>query len=276
MGLPQVVLTPLGERLYPPQILIASFLRAAAGRFELDAQRLYLTLLRPYDVLEFQLSLCRRAPQGLDLLPVPRLQGFAFTPELFLDGVEASPGGDHIHVGLSLFFEPAANLCELLYVFVADAELLVRVLLFEGGDLRPEVFDLTFGVDAGSLFLLQRAGPGGDLLLRGFQRHSRLVHVAPEVGHLLLQVLDQGAGRLHALSERGRLIPGILAHDRYSCVTRNSTLVERVTPGRLGVKTLLTGDGLRALGQSDVQRCRPSACRPSDYERKQRAEEPEC
>jgi hypothetical protein len=32
----------------------------------------------------------------------------------------------------------------------------------------------------------------------------------------LLQVLDQGAGRLHALSERGRLIAGILAHDRFS------------------------------------------------------------
>src|SRR5215204_3936079 len=244
MGLPQVVLTPLGERLYPPQILFAPFLRAAAGRFELVAQRLYLPLLRPYDVLEFQLPLCRCASQGLhsrhltivasalllgqppcevftegtlqvilsfrgsaagrlefgsvarllflvrcpelllpmlggvfqgfDLLPVPRLQGFTFTPELFLDGVEARPGGGGIHVGLSLFFEPAANLCELLYVLVADAELLVRVLLFECGDLRPEV------------------------------------------GHLLLQGLDQGAGRLHALSERSRLIPGILAHDRFS------------------------------------------------------------
>src|SRR5215203_1660745 len=65
MGLPQVVLAPLGERLYPPQILFASFLRAAAGRFELVAQRLNLLLLRPYDVLEFQLPLCRRASQGL-------------------------------------------------------------------------------------------------------------------------------------------------------------------------------------------------------------------
>src|SRR5829696_4798803 len=65
MGLPQVVLTPLGESLYPPQILFATFLGPAASRFELLAQRLYLPLLLPYDVLEFQLPLRSRAPQGL-------------------------------------------------------------------------------------------------------------------------------------------------------------------------------------------------------------------
>src|SRR5215203_986628 len=259
MGLPQVVLTPLGESLYPPQILFATFLGPAASRFELLAQRLYLPLLLPYDVLEFQLPLRSRAPQGLygrrltlvgsapllgqppfEIFPVPRLECFSFAPELFFDGVEASLGGGRIHIGVSLLFEPVAYLSDLLYVLVAHAELLVRVLLIEGGDLRPEDFDLTFGLDAGTLILLQRAGPGGDLLLRGFQRRGRLVQVAPEVGHLLLQVLDQGAGCLHALSERGRLIPGILAHDRFSCVTRNSTMVERVTPGKLGVKTLLS------------------------------------
>jgi hypothetical protein len=111
------------------------------------------------------------------------------------------------------------------------------VLLLEGGDLRPEVFDFTLGLDAGLLFLLQRAGSGGDLLLRSLQRRGGLVQIDSQVGHLLLQVLDQGASRLHALSERGRLIPGDLAHDRLSCVTRNSTLVERVTLASLGVKT---------------------------------------
>src|SRR5919107_2647343 len=65
MGLPQVVLAPLGKRLYAPQILLASFLRIAAYRFEFLAQRLYLPLLGLYDVLELQLPLCRRAPQGL-------------------------------------------------------------------------------------------------------------------------------------------------------------------------------------------------------------------
>ena len=48
-------LAPLGERLYPPEILFAPFLRAAAGRLELGARDVYLTLLRLYDVLEFQL-----------------------------------------------------------------------------------------------------------------------------------------------------------------------------------------------------------------------------
>src|SRR5918993_4901204 len=178
--------------------------------------------------------------QGFDLLPVARLQGFAFTPELFLDGVETSLRGDRVHFCASLLFEPATHLCDLVCMLVVEAELLVRVLLLECGDLRPEVFDPFFGLDAGPLLLLQCPGPGRDLLLRSLQRHGRPVQVAPKVGHLLLQVLDQGAGRLHALSERGRLIPGILAHDRFSCVTRNSKLVERVTLARLGVKTLLS------------------------------------
>src|SRR5215212_10278414 len=95
--------------------------------------------------------------QGFDLLPVPRLQGFAFAPALFLDGVEASLGGGRIHIGASLLFEPAAYLSDLPYVPVVHAELLVRVLLFEGGDLRPEDFDLTFGLDAGPFILIESA-----------------------------------------------------------------------------------------------------------------------
>src|SRR5215216_1078660 len=178
--------------------------------------------------------------EGFDLLPVTSLQGFALAPELFLDGVEARPRGGRVHVGALLLLERAAHLYVLVYLLVPEAELLVGVPLFEVGDLCHEVLDLTFGLDAGPLFLLKSAGPGGDLLLRSFQRRGRLVQVVPEVGHLLLKVLDQRAGRLHALSERGRLIPGILAHDRLSCVTLDTKLAERVTPGRRGVKTLLT------------------------------------
>ena len=75
------------------------------------------------------------------------------------------------------------------------------MLLLEGGDLRPEVFDLPFGLDAGPLPLLQRVGPRGDLLLGRLQRRGTPSKVAPEALHLLLQALDQGAGRLHALRE---------------------------------------------------------------------------
>src|SRR5215211_4933168 len=225
--------------------------------------------------------------QGFDLLPVPRLQGFAFAPALFLDGVEASLGGCRIHVGASLLFEPAAHLCELVYVLIAETELLVGVPLFEVGDLRLEVFDLTLGLDAGLLFLLQRAGPGGDLLLRSLQRRGGLIQVAPKLGHLLLQVLDQGAGSFHALSERGSLIPGILAHDRLSCVTRDSTLVERVTPGRPGVKSLpsahclsgreppptLESQGLpERLLNSSLERFAEASTCPFGYKRNQQAE----
>ena len=62
-------LAPLRERLDPPQILFAPFLRAAAGRLELVAQRLYLPLLRLYDVLEFRLH-----------SPPPRFSGPARPP----------------------------------------------------------------------------------------------------------------------------------------------------------------------------------------------------
>src|SRR3712207_9385964 len=93
--------------------------------------------------------------QGFDLLPVSRLQGFACESAFFLDGVEASLGGGCTHVRASLLFEPVAHLRELLYVLVAEAELLVGVPMFEVGDLRPKVLGLTFGLDAGSLFLLQ-------------------------------------------------------------------------------------------------------------------------
>jgi hypothetical protein len=59
--------------------------------------------------------------QSFDLLPVTRLQRFPFTPELFLDGVDSSPRGGRFHVGASLLFELAAQLCDLAYVLVAEA-----------------------------------------------------------------------------------------------------------------------------------------------------------
>ncbi len=37
--------------------------------------------------------------------------------------------------------------------------------LFEVGDLCPQVLGLPLGLDAGPLFLLERAGPRGDFLL---------------------------------------------------------------------------------------------------------------
>src|ERR671916_2845637 len=104
--------------------------------------------------------------EGCDLLPVTCLQGFALAPELLLDGVEASPRGSRVHVGATLLLERASHLCDLVYVLVAEAELLVGVTLFEARDLSPEILCLTLGLDAGPLFLFQRSGPGGDLLLR--------------------------------------------------------------------------------------------------------------
>ena len=90
---------------------------------------------------------------------------------------------------------------------------------------------------------------------------------------LLLQVLDQGAGRLHALSERGRLIPGILAHDRLSCVTRNSTLVERVTLARLGVKTLRSVHCLSGMEPPATRESQGLPKRPSNSYQEPFAEE---
>src|SRR5215204_600679 len=185
--------------------------------------------------------------QGRDLFLVACFEGFAFESELFLEGLEARLLGGRIYFGASLLLEPPAQLCELalqlcelVYVLVAEAELLVGVLLFEGGELRPQILHLAFGLGTGLLLLFQRLGPGGDLFLRGLQRRGGLLQVAPQVSYLLLQALDQDTGRLHALRERGRLVLGILAHDRLSCVTHKITLAERLTPGRPAVKTLLS------------------------------------